>query len=128
MAVAFVNIPREVVYYCQNKNKNNSPIPLVVFGIINVVFAIITWKNVFSLLPTLASISAMFAFWLNNVKATKKISLAVSVLMLTYDIFNSSYMGILNEVITLISIIVALIVLLRNKKEISEAEKEKENE
>jgi hypothetical protein len=116
------------VYYCQNKNKNNSPIPLVVFGIINVVFAIITWKNVLSLFPTFASISAMFAFWLNSVKATKKISLLVSVLMLTYDIFNASYMGILNEVITLISIIVALIVLLRNKKETSEAEKEKENE
>ena len=128
MAVALVNIPREVVYYCQNKNKNNSPISLVVFGIINVIFAIITWKNVFSLFPTFASISAMFAFWLNNVKATKKISLLVSVLMLTYDIFNSSYMGILNEIITLISIIVALTVLLRNKKEISEAKKEKENE
>jgi hypothetical protein len=37
-------------------------------------------------------------------------------------------MGILNEIITLISIILALTVLLRNKKEISEAEKEKENE
>jgi lipid-A-disaccharide synthase-like uncharacterized protein len=70
----------------------------------------------------------MFAFWLNNVKATKKISLLVSVLMLTYDIFNASYMGILNEVITLISIIVALIVLLRNQKEKSKVEKEKENE
>lgn len=108
MAVALINIPREIVFYYQTRKNNNSPLPLVVFGIINLIFAILTWKNLLSLFPTFASILAMFAFWIKDVKTTKKLSLVVSVLMFTYDIFNYSYMGIINEIITLSSIIVAL--------------------
>ena len=103
VAVAVIGIIRETLFLNQNKKGRNSKLWLVFFLILSVLSAIFTWKNCFSILPTMASVLSVISFWKNDPRISRGLSFPISTSMLIYDIFCGSYTGIGNEIFTLIS-------------------------
>ena len=69
-----------------------------------------------NLLPAIASVISVFGFWRNQPTLSKLLAFPISFCMLTYDCTVSSYMGIVNEVMTLLSATVAVVWLLKEKR------------
>lgn len=111
--VAGIGIIRETVFLNQNKKWAQSKLWLVLFLILSVLSAAFTWKNVFSVLPALASVLSVYSFWRSKPSLTRTLAFPISASMLTYDLACGSYMGICNEIFTLGSAIVGIF---RNRK------------
>ena len=109
MAVAVIGMIREGVFLADSKNKEPSEKWLIIFMIINVISAALTWKNIYSILPAAASILSVISFWNKRVAVTRVLSFPISISMLIYDISALSYSGIVNEILTLSSSAVSLI-------------------
>lgn len=109
MAVAAIGIIREGVFLADSKNKEPSEKWLIIFMIINVISAAVTWKNIYSILPASASILSVISFWNKRVAVTRVLSFPISISMLIYDISALSYSGIANEILTISSSAVSMI-------------------
>lgn len=77
----------------------------VVFILLNWGLGFRTFHSWYNLLPITASTFVTISLWMDNPKLTKLISIPISAAFLTYDIFVGSYVGILNESIAVVSII-----------------------
>ena len=105
MAVCLIGFLRDLTFLITvDKKIKNRIWLLLVFATISITTSIFTYNDLFDLLPTLASLIAVFSYWQQRPKITKILGLPISISMLTYDIIKLSYMGITNEIFTLISI------------------------
>ncbi|MBE7053182.1 MAG: YgjV family protein [Ruminococcaceae bacterium] len=115
----FVGIFRELVFVNRKTKKwANSLIWPALFITINFALGIISYKNWYDIVPIIASAFVTIALWLNNPNLTKILSLPATTSFLIYDIFVSSYVGVVNESISILSIILFFVrfFLGRNKK------------
>ena len=125
-AVCGVAIVRESVFLNQHRKWAQSKLWLLFFLVLSVVTSIITWGSLFSILPLVASAIAVFSFWRNNPTLSKILAYPICFCMLTYDIYGTgsvSYMGVVNETLTLISTTVSLVLVYRGRRAASSAEK-----
>lgn len=109
MAVCLVGALRETVFIFTKDKNDNRKYYLVAFCLISLITSIFTMKDVYGLLPALASLIAVFSYWQTNTTVTKILGLPISLTMLTYDFVRFSIMGITNEILTIISIIIFFI-------------------
>ncbi len=116
-AIAGIGIIRDGVFLNQNKKWAQSKAWLWLFLSLSVISGILTWKSVFSILPAFASVLLVFSLWKNKPVLICALAFPISVSMLAYNIFCSSYFGIMNEILTLIS---AFIGVMQNKKQSQE--------
>ncbi|MBR2384503.1 MAG: YgjV family protein [Clostridia bacterium] len=114
MAVCIVGTARETTFLLTDDKKEKRRYFLLAFAIIAVITSILTMKDLFGLLPALASLIAVFSYWQQNPNLTKILGIPISITMLTYDIMRFSITGIINEILTLISILVFFV--FSNKK------------
>ena len=115
-AIACIGIVRESIFLNQKHKWAQSRLWLWVFVALSLGSAMLTWKTVMNLLPTVASLLSVFGFWRSNPTLSKILAFPISFCMLSYDIYILSYMGIANEAFTLISAIISIIILLKTKK------------
>ena len=112
----FVGIFRELVFVNREDKKwANSPLWPILFILINLSLGIATMDEPINLLPITASVFVTLSLWLKKPVLTKIISIPVSVCFLIYDIFVGSWIGVISESISLISIIIALIKIIKEK-------------
>ncbi|MCD8086989.1 MAG: YgjV family protein [Oscillospiraceae bacterium] len=79
------------------------------FSVLCIVSTVFTWNGLISLLPLLGTIITTAACWTNNAKNIRIANLCSnSPCMLLYDIFIHSWGGVLNESITIMSIIISI--------------------
>lgn len=110
-----VGIFREIVFYNRNTKKwARTPVWVAVFIIINFALGLNTFSVWYNIIPIIASSFVTVSLWINRPNLTKLITIPVCISFLVYDIFVNSFMGIVNEIISLISI---FIYFKRNKKE-----------
>ena len=109
VGMCLIAICRSSVFLYKHKKGTVAKKSLILFLFLAVISAVITWKNVFSLLPSLCSMIAIFSFWQANIKTSRILACVTSVLMIIYDLTCLSYLGIVNESFLLISSIVGLI-------------------
>lgn len=64
-----------------------------------------TFHSPVNVLPILASSFVTVSLWIDNPRLTKAISFPVSLAFLIYDIFVGSYIGVINEAISMTSIV-----------------------
>ena len=102
-----VSATRETVFYF-DENQKRRKVWLIVFVGINWTFGMLMMKEFYNLLPMVCSAVATYSFWQNNLKVTRILALFNAVMMFTYDIFLLSYVGMVSESITMISVIIAL--------------------
>ena len=79
------------------------------FILINFTLGIKSFNEWYDIVPIIASSFVTIALWLDNPNLTKLISIPVATAFLIYDIFVSSYIGIVNESISILSIILFFI-------------------
>ena len=115
-AVAVIGLMRELVFINKEKKWAKHPLWLVFFLVLSVICGYITWKNVFSLLPCIASVVSVISFWVGNPRLSRILTYPISACMLTYDIACSAILGIVNELLTVTSSIIGAIRLDRAKK------------
>ena len=114
MVTTTIAILREILLINRKKvPKTDNRIFLFPFCVCFFLAGFITWKNVFSVLPVCASCIATVAFGKKDTAASRKLSLLVSFLMMVYGISVISFSTILNEILTVSSILVSFV---RDKK------------
>ena len=107
--VALIGVVREFTFLNKDKKWAASKLWLVLFIVISVTAAILNWKNIFSILPAIASVISVFSFWVGNPKLSRILSFPISACMLIYDIPLKAVLGIVNEIFTCTSSIVGII-------------------
>ena len=73
------------------------------------VYILFTYKSLYNILPAIASILSVISFWRSNPNTSRIFAYPISIPMLTYDIFCLSYMGIINEILTLLSTTIGIL-------------------
>lgn len=102
-----VGILRELIFLNRkNKKWADSKLWLLVFVALNWTWGILTFRSGFDVLPIAASTFVSISLWIDHPKLTKLISLPVSGAFLIYDFCIGSYIGIGNECIAMISILI----------------------
>ncbi|MBE6689378.1 MAG: YgjV family protein [Ruminococcaceae bacterium] len=105
-----VGIFRELVFINRKDKKWAShAIWPMVFIFINWALGIRTFNSWYNILPITASTFVTVSLWIDNPRLTKIISIPISSAFLIYDIFVGSYIGIVNEAVSIISIILYFI-------------------
>mgnify|MGYP003296919332 CR=1 FL=1 len=87
----------------------------IIFIIINWSLGISTFNSAFNILPIAASTVVTLSLWIDNPHLTKLLSLPVSLSFMVYDFYVCSYVGIVNELISIVSIGLFFIVGLLKK-------------
>ena len=126
MAISLIGIVRESIFLNQGKRWADTKLWLLLFASLAMLSAALTWSSVLSILPTIASLLSVFGFWRANPKLSRLLAYPISACMLTYDIFFNSYMGIANEILTLVSTTIAVCLMFsasRNTATVAEVEK-----
>lgn len=100
-------ILRETVFMNEEKKWAKSKLWPLVFIAISWTLAIITWKSALSLLPMCASTLVTLSLWVKEPRLTKLLTIPVCTAFIVYDVFVGSYAGIVNEAISLASIMIS---------------------
>jgi len=113
-----VGIFRELVFMQRGKHKwaSGNAVP-VIFIIINWCIGFSTFERPINILPIAASSFCTLALWVSDPKRTKLILAPVSASFLVYDIFIGSWIGVINESISLVSAVIFLIKEIKERKE-----------
>lgn len=115
VAVACLGILREFVFM-----KRKKPSSLVIFLILSVVSAAVTWKGWLSVLPAMASMMSVVSFYLGIPFVSRVVSFPISALMGTYSFMSGSAAGVCNEILTVTSSLFALVFRREKKNRVTE--------
>ena len=114
----FVGIFRELTFLHRDEKKwASSPIVPVFFILLNWGIGAFTFQSPINILPIAASTFVTVSLWLRKPRLTRLISIPVSITFLIYDVCVGSYIGIVNESLAIVSILLATIREQRQKKE-----------
>ena len=116
-AVTTIAIFRECVFYNYDKNWAKSKLWSPAFLLLFMVSAVITWKNVYSLIPAMSTVLTTIAFRNGNISITRLLAFIASAGMLIYGINCNSIAVIINECVTeSVIVFVTLKFALKNKE------------
>ena len=107
-----VSIIRSIWFYINAKNKKkNSIIVLIVLFIIIIILELLSFKNIFSLLPMIATMIFTYSLWQDNIKVYRWLAIPMSISWIIYNTYSNSIFGIITESILLIIEIIGIIKL-----------------
>ena len=86
----------------------NSKVFLYLFVLLYIIVSVITFDVIISLLPILAALSYIVVIWDGDVDKIRKVALIGYLLWLGYDFFVFSIGGILSNVVSILSVGVAI--------------------
>ena len=115
-AIAAIGACRDVVFVNRSKRWAKSMLWLPLFIAVSIVCNVLTWKNAFSLFTLIASCLSIISFFIGKPKLSRILAFPISACMLTYDIANNSVAGITNEIFTIISSLVGLLIIDRKRR------------
>lgn len=113
-AVCAIGILREVVFINDSRKWAKSQVWLAVFIFCAVISAAFTWNGLRSILPAAASVTSIISFKIGVPHLTRCLQIPISVFFLIYDILCFSYIGVINEIMILISVVFAFSQLKRH--------------
>lgn len=100
-----VGIFREIVFINRKDKKWAACVVWPIFFILlNWALGFRTFHSWYNLLPIVASTFVTVSLWIDNPKLTKLITIPISTAFLIYDIIIGSYIGIINETVSIFSI------------------------
>ncbi len=107
--IASVSVFRELIFSADHKKWARSKIWILVFSILSIASAVLTWRDVYSIFPPIASIMLIVAFWNKKRGLTRIFGFISSVCMFVYGWHYYSVATVVNEVLTQASIFIAVI-------------------
>lgn len=108
-AVSAIAIFREIVFYNYDKKWAKSKWWSVGFSVIFFLAVLLTWKDIFSIIPAVGTVFTTIAFGSEKVTVTRIFAFFASVGMLIYGVHYNSAATIANECLTQLSIIISVI-------------------
>lgn len=108
-ALNIVCIIRNFAFYYRDKKHGTDLISPVIFALCMAVVSIFSWEGIHSLLITLGLVVNTVCMGVCDARNFRKTILISSSLILIYNIFASSYSGVLSESISLISVVIGII-------------------
>ena len=116
----FVGIFREIIFVNRKTKKwASSSLWVVLFITVNFVFGICSYEQWYDVMPIIASAFVTVSLRIDNPRLMKLISIPVSLSFFVYDIFVLSYVGMINESIAIVSIIIYFIKNIKGEKKMS---------
>lgn len=91
------------------KNKNINQTILIIFIIISLMSGMITYRDVYDVLPIIATVLSVIFTWQPSTKILRIGQVFICTLWIIYDIFVIAYIGILTESIIIVTTIIALL-------------------
>ena len=105
-----VGIARELVFVNRKKHKwANFVLWPIIFILINLCLGISTFSSPINILPIAASALVTILLWIDNPLLTKLLSIPVCLSFMIYDIYIGSYIGMINETVSILSITIFFI-------------------
>ena len=105
-----VGVFREIVFLNRKKHRwAGIFLWPVLFIAVNWILSFLSFDGWIDLLPIAASSAATVVLWIDRPRLTKIVLVPVSLSFLIYDIFVGSYVGIVNEIIGISSIVIYFI-------------------
>lgn len=101
-------IRNKIIILKEKHKKLNNYIVLAVLFAIYIIAGIVTFKNIFSVLPILAAIIYLYFVWNGNELKVKRVAFYCYFLWLTYNIFVFSIAGIISNVVSILSTLIAV--------------------
>ena len=115
MVPGTVGIFRELIFLNREKFKwCNKIIWPIIFIVCNWALGYKAYETPVDLLPVISSTFVTISLWLKNPYFTKAISMPVSAAFMVYNFCAHSYIGIFNESVSLISLIIFFIKEIKN--------------
>ncbi len=108
-ALNIVCIIRNFAFYYRDKKQSTDLASPVLFALCMAVVSVFSWEGIHSLLITLGLVVNTVCMGIFDAKNFRKTILISSSLILIYNIFASSYSGILSEAISLVSVVIGII-------------------
>ena len=121
--IACIAIVREGVFYKTDRKSRLGIAFLSLFTLASILSAILTWSSLISLLPAIASVISVFAFYLAIPRLSRILALPISLSMGIYAFRAGSWLGVANEIITVSSAIAGIIWIDLLKKQIKKKQK-----
>lgn len=108
VAMNFINLARSYVCSYDNKFACSKAVP-VVFIALSLALTVVTWQGAWDILILVSSVFATVGGWQKNPQILRVSNVLVCLCWLPYNFVNNSWAGIVNNLLTLVSLIVALI-------------------
>lgn len=120
-AMCIVAIIRNIIFLVdENRNGKRDKINkkdiiiLIVLQLISIVFAILTYDGIFSMLIVFATMLYTYSVWQKSTKLYKFLGIPIGLLLIAYNVYVMSLFGIILESILLIASTSGYILELRN--------------
>ena len=104
----FIGIFRELIFISREKRRWANHIFWPIFFICLIFLGITSFDNTINILPITASMAVTVSLWFKKPKLTKTVLLPVSAMFLVYDVFVGSYIGVVNESLSILSLLISL--------------------
>jgi|GEM_PF-489193 len=114
--IACIAVLREGVFYKVDRKSTKGVVCLALFTVLSVVCAAVTWRSAYSLLPAIGSVISVFGFYLAIPRLSRLLALPISLCMGLYSLEVGSVLGVVNEVITVLSALVGIVCIDRLKR------------
>ena len=96
-----------MIYFFEKYHLKNKILFSILFISILFIINILTFQNIFSIFPLIASIIVIISFLLKSENSIRGIGIIAAICWLVYAIYYKSYISIIFEVITLIDVLIA---------------------
>ena len=89
--------------------KRHQKVLFVAVNVLIVAMGLMLYQNVFSLLPIIGVLLHTSAFWMNNERRIRQVSLLGSPFWLVYNFVSGAYGSCIGDVLSIVSIVVAML-------------------
>lgn len=107
--IACIAVLREAVFYKVNRKSPAGVICLILFAMASILSAVLTWSSPVSILPAIASLISVFGFYFAIPTLSRILALPISLCMGIYALEVGSYLGVANELITVASALLGIL-------------------
>ncbi len=115
--IGVVNTMRCVVFFlCESKNKNPSFFLLLFFESLTITAGLLTWNNIWDLLPIISTLIFTYGLWQNNIRILKISSAIMCIGWITYEIIIKAYVSAIKSFCEFIASIIAIYKLKQTDK------------
>lgn len=112
VGVNIISIIRNIWFYINaSKNKKNSVWVLGILSLALVILGIITYENIFSIIPIVATVLFTYSVWQDNNKVYRYMSVPMSIMWIVYNIICNSILGLIAESVMIVFEIIGIIKL-----------------
>lgn len=108
VAMNFINLARSYVCSFDKKWARSKAVPIV-FIVLSLLLTVVTWQGMWGILIFVSSIFATIGGWQKNPQILRILNIIVCLCWLPYNLVNHSWAGMANNLLLLISLVVALI-------------------